>query len=63
MGSKRKPVQKSKRVQKTRSDGSGGTEVYFETETYTAYETVYEPDTSSSGGYDSGTYSSDSSSY
>lgn len=62
MGYKTRQVQKSRRVQKQRQipDGSGGftVEPYWDTETYTATECYYEPDTPSSSSYDSGSSSS-----
>lgn len=59
MGYKNKSVQKTRNVQKQRQvpNGAGGFtyEPYWDTETYTTTESVWEPDTSSSSSdYSSG---------
>lgn len=64
MGYKNKTVTKTRQVQKQRQipNGSGGFTMipYWDTETYTTTESVWEDDTSSSSysSYDSSSYSS-----
>ncbi len=63
MAAKKKAVQKTRQVPKTRTNAYTGTpETYYVTETFTEYVTDYSSSSSdcgsSSGSYDSGSYSS-----